>query len=183
MLFMMLRKCEIRGEVPRNNNDRISTWKGFPLDEANKRRFSWHLCSWRGLSWEAGSELATVPPVRCTTTLQSKEPPFRLVLVENPLQPHLNDSAHPFLRGLATISIPLPELMQQKEYVKVMPAFPLFNAGSLLFRSVNLIRRNYIIAGKYPDALLKKIKLIARAYCCYLNFMTECNKMRREILV
>jgi hypothetical protein len=40
MLFMMLRKCEIRWEMPRNNNDRISTWKGFSLDEANKRRFS-----------------------------------------------------------------------------------------------------------------------------------------------
>jgi hypothetical protein len=39
MLFMMRRECEISGELRRNDSDPISNWKGFKLDEANKRRF------------------------------------------------------------------------------------------------------------------------------------------------
>ncbi|MFS0757222.1 hypothetical protein ABC383_21320 [Noviherbaspirillum sp. 1P10PC] len=39
MLFMMRRKCEIRGETQRNDSDRISSWKGLWRDEVNKRRF------------------------------------------------------------------------------------------------------------------------------------------------
>lgn len=39
MLFMMRMEGEIRGERQRNDSGRISNWKGFLLDEANKRRF------------------------------------------------------------------------------------------------------------------------------------------------
>ncbi|HEX8886236.1 MAG TPA: hypothetical protein VF797_17250 [Noviherbaspirillum sp.] len=39
MLFMMRGKCEISGEVQRNDSDRISSWKGLWFTEVNKPRF------------------------------------------------------------------------------------------------------------------------------------------------